>query len=122
GGVGDRRSGLRILAGQAGEERRALEAARRAAQLSSMRYREGYVSYFEVIDAERQVLAAQRAMLRTDRERALATVALVRALGGGWQRSEGMADAVGAAGAAGATGATGAIEAADAADATEPTD
>jgi len=117
--VEDQLSGLRILAEQAREEMRALEAARRAAQLSSMRYREGYVSYFEVIDAERQVLAAQRAMLRTDRERALATVALVRALGGGWQRSEGMADAVGAAGAAGATGA---IEAADAADATEPTD
>src|SRR5690606_15810412 len=59
--VEDQLSGLRILAEQAREEMRALEAARRAAQLSSMRYREGYVSYFEVIDAERQVLAAQRA-------------------------------------------------------------
>ena len=35
------------------EEARAVESARRAAQLSSTRYREGYVSYFEVIDAER---------------------------------------------------------------------
>ncbi len=83
--VEDNLSALRILAEQSREESRSVESARRAAQLSSTRYREGYVSYFEVIDAERQVLAAQRAALQTDRERALATVALVRALGGGWQ-------------------------------------
>lgn len=82
--VEDSLSALRILAEQSREEARAVESARRAAQLSSTRYREGYVSYFEVIDAGRQVLAAQRAALQTDRERALATVALVRALGGGW--------------------------------------
>jgi len=85
--VEDNLSALRILAEQAREESRSVESARRAAQLSSTRYREGYVSYFEVIDAERQVLAAQRAALQSDRERALATVGLVRALGGGWQRA-----------------------------------
>ncbi len=83
--VEDNLSALRILAEQSREEARSVDSAQRAAQLSSTRYREGYVSYFEVIDAERQVLAAQRAALQTDRERALATVALVRALGGGWQ-------------------------------------
>jgi multidrug efflux system outer membrane protein len=83
--VEDSLAGLRILARQSKENARSVEAARRAAELSNKRYRAGYVNYFEVIDAERQVLATERAALQTDRERALATVALVRAVGGAWQ-------------------------------------
>jgi multidrug efflux system outer membrane protein len=83
--VEDALSGLRILAQQAAEQANSIEAAQRAAQLSSARYRAGYVNYLEVIDAERQVLATQRAATQVERERALATVALVRALGGGWE-------------------------------------
>lgn len=83
--VEDSLAGLRTLARQSQELARSVQSAQRAAQLSSTRYRAGYVNYFEVIDAERQVLGAQRAALQTDRERALATVALVRALGGGWE-------------------------------------
>jgi multidrug efflux system outer membrane protein len=75
---------LRILAQQAREQADSVEAAQRAAALSSARYRAGYVNYLEVIDAERQVLATQRGLTQIERERALATVALVRALGGGW--------------------------------------
>jgi multidrug efflux system outer membrane protein len=86
--VEDNLSALRFLAQQAQENGRSVESARRAADLSSTRYRAGYVGYLEVIDAERQVLATQRAALQTDRERALATVSLVRALGGGWQRPD----------------------------------
>jgi multidrug efflux system outer membrane protein len=55
--------------------------------LSNKRYRAGYVNYFEVIDAERQVSATERAALQTDRERALATVALVRSIGGAWDEA-----------------------------------
>ncbi|HRO61006.1 MAG TPA: efflux transporter outer membrane subunit [Burkholderiaceae bacterium] len=83
--VEDKLSGLRILAEQSREQTLALEAAGRAAELSGVRYRAGLVSYFEVIDAERQLLATRRASLQTDRERALATVALVRAIGGHWE-------------------------------------
>jgi len=82
--VEDGLSGLRILAQQAREQADSVEAAQRAAALSSARYRAGYVNYLEVIDAERQVLATQRGLTQIERERALATVALVRALGGGW--------------------------------------
>src|SRR5690606_16560808 len=74
----------RTLASQSQEHARSVAAARRAAELSNKRYRAGYVNYFEVIDAERQVLASERAALQTERERALATVALVRAIGGAW--------------------------------------
>jgi multidrug efflux system outer membrane protein len=85
--VEDGLSGLRILAQQAREQADSVEAAQRAAALSSARYRAGYVNYLEVIDAERQVLATQRGLTQVERERALATVALVRALGGGWDAS-----------------------------------
>jgi len=82
--VEDGLSGLRILAEQSREQAQSVEAARRAAQLSSARYRNGFVNYLEVIDAERTVLSTERAATQVERERALATVALVRALGGGW--------------------------------------
>lgn len=82
--VEDGLSGLRILARQAEEQSSAVASAQRAADLSDTRYRAGYVNYLEVIDAERQVLASRRTATQIERERALATVALVRALGGGW--------------------------------------
>jgi len=82
--VEDALAALRLLAQQAAEHAQAVSASERAARLSALRYRAGQVSYFEVIDAERQVLAARRAVAQTERERALATVALIRALGGGW--------------------------------------
>lgn len=82
--VEDGLSGLRLLAEQSREQSQAIESARRAAQLSTTRYRAGYVNYLEVIDAERSVLGTQRAATQIERERALATVALIRALGGGW--------------------------------------
>jgi multidrug efflux system outer membrane protein len=84
GEVEDGLSGLRVLAEQSREQAHAVNAARRSAQLSQARWRHGYVNYLEVIDAERQALATQRAAAHTERERALATVALIRALGGGW--------------------------------------
>jgi outer membrane protein, multidrug efflux system len=82
--VEDGLSGLRILSEQAAQQAQSIAPARRAAQLSTTRYRAGYVNYLEVIDAERSVLGTQRAATQVERERALATVALIRALGGGW--------------------------------------
>jgi multidrug efflux system outer membrane protein len=85
--VEDALNAVRLLAQQAAEHAQAVSASERAARLSSLRYRAGQVSYFEVIDAERQVLAARRAVAQNERERALATVGLIRALGGGWGTS-----------------------------------
>lgn len=91
--VEDGLSGLRILARQADEQAGAVASAQRAADLSGARYRAGYVNYLEVIDAERQVLASRRGATQIERERALATVALVRALGGGWDAAPKLAAA-----------------------------
>jgi multidrug efflux system outer membrane protein len=76
---------LSALAGQARETDQALAAAQRAAQLSETRYRNGLVSYFEVIDSQRTALAVQRNAVQLKAERAQAVVGLMRALGGGWQ-------------------------------------
>lgn len=59
--VEDALSGVRLLATQAAEQARSVQSAQRAAELTGSRYRAGYVSYLEVIDAERQVLATQLA-------------------------------------------------------------
>lgn len=91
--VEDGLSGLRVLARQASEQASAVASAQRAADLSDTRYRAGYVNYLEVIDAERQVLASRRGATQIERERALATVALVRALGGGWDAAPKLATA-----------------------------
>lgn len=83
--VEDSLAGLRVLATQAARQSEARAASERALQLADARYRNGYTSYFEVIDAQRALLAAQRAETQIRGARAAATVALIRALGGGWE-------------------------------------
>jgi multidrug efflux system outer membrane protein len=92
--VEDSLSGLRTLAQQAREQQQAIDAARRAAQLSAARYRNGFVNQLELIDAERSLLATQRAAAQVERDRALATVGLIRALGGGWGEVRALSSAV----------------------------
>ncbi|MGJ7579008.1 efflux transporter outer membrane subunit [Variovorax sp. RHLX14] len=52
------------------------------------RYRAGLGSLFELEDARRTLFAAQTARVTLQRERAEARIALYRATGGGWARSE----------------------------------
>ncbi|NML27668.1 efflux transporter outer membrane subunit [Zoogloea dura] len=82
--VEDNLAGLRLLGEQHGEQDQAVAAAERAARLARLQYREGAVSYLNVLDAERSVLQQQRTAVSLDGERARATVNLIRALGGGW--------------------------------------
>ncbi|MBR0567090.1 efflux transporter outer membrane subunit [Azoarcus sp. L1K30] len=90
--VEDSLSAVRILGDQARAQNAAVMAAERAAQLSQLQYREGATSYFEVIDADRSVLQQRRLAVQLDGERARSTVALIRALGGGWDASPGQGD------------------------------
>ncbi|KUZ77888.1 RND transporter [Burkholderia ubonensis] len=62
----------------------AAHATEAAARLSSSRYGHGYVSYLEVIDADRDALNARRQLIHSRQALAIATLSLVRALGGGW--------------------------------------
>ena len=82
--VEDGLASLRILGEQTQVQDLAVEQAARAAKLSQIQYREGSVSYLDVIDADREVLLQQLVSVKLDEDRALAAVALVRAIGGGW--------------------------------------
>lgn len=55
-----------------------------ALQLADARYKSGYSTYLEVLDAQRNLLEAERARLLAARERQSALVDLYKALGGGW--------------------------------------
>ena len=82
--VEDNLVGLRTLDGQTRATDEAVASARRAADLAQQRYREGQTGYLESIDAQRELLAVQRQAVQLRGSRATATVALIRALGGGW--------------------------------------
>lgn len=78
------------LAGRAtlGEQQRAQAAVTRAAQvayeLTDLRYRNGASSYFDVLDAQRTLFAAQQATVQTEAQRVQNLVTLYKVLGGGW--------------------------------------
>ena len=82
--VEDDLASLRLLHGQTEAQDAALQAATRAASLSQTQYREGAVSYLDVLDADRSALQQQRASAQLDGDRARTVVSLIRALGGGW--------------------------------------
>ncbi len=77
-------SGLSSTREQAGSVDEALGAARRSADLADKRYRAGEDSYLTLIDAQRSLLSAERQAVQLRGAWVGQTVALVRALGGGW--------------------------------------
>jgi len=93
--VEDNLAGLRILAQQGDEIDQALASARRSADLARKLYDAGRSSYLDLLDAQRNLAAVERSAVQLRSDRAVTTVALIRALGGGW-------DAQPAAGIAGA--------------------
>jgi len=76
---------LRELSQQAAAQKLATDAAGRTLQLSQQQYARGSVTYLEVLDAERSLLASQRACAQIAGQRLQATVQLIKALGGGWR-------------------------------------
>jgi multidrug efflux system outer membrane protein len=67
---------------QAQEERSA--SLNEALRLANLRYKNGYSSLLEVLDAQRNLLDAERARINAIRDRQVALVDLYKALGGGW--------------------------------------
>ncbi|HWA87182.1 MAG TPA: efflux transporter outer membrane subunit [Opitutus sp.] len=84
--VQDALTATRLLAEQSVAQDRAEASAQRAADLALTRYKAGYVSYLEVIDAQRTALGTQRASAQLAALRLNASVALIKSLGGGWHR------------------------------------
>jgi multidrug efflux system outer membrane protein len=82
--VEDNLAGLRILAEQGEQLDQAVVSARRSAALARKLYEAGRSSYLDLLDAQRNLAAAERGAVQLRGSRAVTTVALIRALGGGW--------------------------------------
>ena len=81
--VSDALAGRRYLAEQVAAQERGTVAQRQIADLARTRYREGVVRYLEVLDAERNLFAAEQALLQLRRAEVENLVTLYVALGGG---------------------------------------
>ncbi len=86
--VEDQLSSLRILEQESAVEQKAVASAQNSFDLSNQRYKGGVTSYLEVLTAEAALLQNQRAAIDIETRRFVASVALVRALGGGWDVSQ----------------------------------
>ena len=75
---------LHYLSEQKAAQDRALQSARRAAELAETRYTAGIVGYLDVVDANRAVLQTERASVQLAGMRLSAAIQLIKALGGGW--------------------------------------
>jgi multidrug efflux system outer membrane protein len=82
--VEDSLSGLQLLRSEVLARQEAAAAATSAMQLSMERYRAGSINFLEVVDSENARLINELARLRAAHEQRLATVRLIKALGGGW--------------------------------------
>ncbi|HUC63562.1 MAG TPA: efflux transporter outer membrane subunit [Alphaproteobacteria bacterium] len=86
--VEDELATLRILERQAKVEAVAVRAAEEAVRLALNEYRAGTVAYTTVITAQTAALADEQTALTIRQNRLLASVALIEALGGGWEASQ----------------------------------
>jgi NodT family efflux transporter outer membrane factor (OMF) lipoprotein len=82
--VEDELSSLRILEQQKRAEDVAVAAAQRAVDVTLNEYRAGTVAYTSVITEQTTLLTNQQSQLAVQQSRLVASVALVQALGGGW--------------------------------------
>jgi multidrug efflux system outer membrane protein len=82
--VEDQLAALRILSGEAQSEADAEDDAKRAEEIAMNRYKAGLVGYLDVLVAQTTLLANERAAVQISGQRMVATVVLVKALGGGW--------------------------------------
>ena len=79
---------LRILEQEAEVEQRAVDSAQHSFDLSNARYKGGVTSYLEVLTAEQTLLQDQVTAINIESRQFAASVSLVRALGGGWDRTQ----------------------------------
>lgn len=83
--VEDQLAAQRLLAKGHLEEAAALQSARRQLEIATNRYRSGLVTYLQVATAQNAVMERERAVARLHGLQYVAAVALVKALGGGWE-------------------------------------
>lgn len=83
--VDDQLGALYWLSEQARAQARAISSSARATALSDARYRNGFVSQLDLLDARRSELRNRREALQVRAAQFQSTVGLIKALGGGWE-------------------------------------
>ncbi len=86
--VEDRLASLRILEQEADAQDDALSSARESLALTLNQYKAGTVSYLNVVTVQATALANERNAVSIFGSRMIASVGLVRALGGGWSATK----------------------------------
>jgi len=82
--VEDNLSAQGLIDGEIAAKAQAMEASRRTLSLAQNRYKAGLVTYLEVATAQNDALGRERDLTRIRGERLVASVALIKSLGGGW--------------------------------------
>ncbi|MGP8246567.1 MAG: efflux transporter outer membrane subunit [Bryobacteraceae bacterium] len=86
--VEDELAALRILAEESVTAQDSVKAADRALAVSTAQYKAGTANYLTVITAQGTDLAAQEVLVNLLTRRLVASVVLIQALGGGWDRTQ----------------------------------
>jgi multidrug efflux system outer membrane protein len=82
--VEDQLAALRILSGEAQSQADAVADATQTVEIATNRYKAGLVGYLDVLVAEETLLSNERVAAQISGQRMVASVVLVKALGGGW--------------------------------------
>ena len=85
--VEDNLAGLRILEQEAGVQDEAVKAARESLAIVLNQYRAGTANYLAVIVIQAAALNNERTAITILGRRLTASVALIKALGGGWNET-----------------------------------
>ena len=96
--VEDSLAALRILEQEAKVQDEAVQAARESLRLTTNQYKAGTVDYLGVVVVQAAQLSNERSSVTIYGQRLLASVALIKALGGGWQGLPTQAPSTGAGG------------------------
>jgi NodT family efflux transporter outer membrane factor (OMF) lipoprotein len=86
--VEDNLAALRILATVVEQQDSAVESAARSLQVADVRYRAGIDPYLNVLAAQNVLLADRQAAVTSRMQQMVASVQLIKALGGGWDASQ----------------------------------
>ena len=95
--VEDNLAALRILEQEASVQDEAVKAARESLAITLNQYRAGTANYLAVVVVQATALANERAALAIQSRRLSASVALIKALGGGWNAASAVSSESGSA-------------------------
>ncbi len=86
--VEDNLAALRILNDESQTQTEAVDASRRSLQISTKRYTGGVTTYLEVLTAQTTQLSNEQTQDNITTRQFVASVQLIMALGGGWDRTQ----------------------------------